>query len=294
MGIKNIKKLLEKYDNVIRTEPVSKLVGSRIAVDTPIYLCKHLYVTLKDHFDTYSDSDILSFKELSSKQSQLIIEEVVDRFIDNFNGYSSTTGAEFIMILEGESIPSDKERYAGIRRQQDHDRIVQRYEQYQRNRDVVGMRKVIVSATNIRVPELTRRLIEQLQDSFDYIIAEGESERTACELRESGMVDHILSTDTDCLAMGHSMITHIHSSTLGYTIVDYQQALEELELSESQFVDLCIMCGCDYNNNIPRVGVMTAYKLIQKHDTIENIGQVKDISHLNHESCRELFCLTPR
>lgn len=42
-------------------------------------------------------------------------------------------------------------------------------------------------------------------------------------------------------------------------------ALEELAMTMEQFVDMCILCGCDYSSGIPGVGPMTALKLIREH-----------------------------
>jgi flap endonuclease-1 len=38
-----------------------------------------------------------------------------------------------------------------------------------------------------------------------------------------------------------------------------------------QFVDLCILLGCDYLDPIPKVGPSTALKLIREHGTLEKI-----------------------
>jgi 5'-3' exonuclease len=67
--------------------------------------------------------------------------------------------------------------------------------------------------------------------------------------------------------------------------------LEALELSCDSFLDLCIMCGCDYNKNIFRVGPEKAYKYIQKYSSIEDISANTplDVSILNHVRGRELF-----
>ena len=292
MGIKNIKKLLEKYPGVIRTESITDLVDSRIAVDTPIYLSKYLYITLRDHFSNYSDEDILSFEELNSEVRREIVDQVINRFMESFEIYSRVTGANFVMILEGPKTPEIKSHYAGARRLRDCDRFRERYRIYRRDCNVEGIRKVIGLIQDISLTELTERLYEVIEKSaYECIKADGESERMACILRENQMVDHVLTTDTDCLAMKQSMIINIDSRALEYTFIDYQQALENLSLTESQFTDLCIMSGCDYNDNIPRIGVMKAYKMIQEHGNIENVGQVKDITILNHEVCRRLFCL---
>lgn len=34
-------------------------------------------------------------------------------------------------------------------------------------------------------------------------------------------------------------------------------------MSHEEFVDLCILCGCDYTESIDGIGPTTAFKLIQ-------------------------------
>lgn len=52
---------------------------------------------------------------------------------------------------------------------------------------------------------------------------------------------------------------------------DYAKVLEELKLTEDQFVDLCILCGCDYAGSIRGVGPKSALNLIRAHGTIEKV-----------------------
>ena len=47
------------------------------------------------------------------------------------------------------------------------------------------------------------------------------------------------------------------------------------------------MCGCDYNENIFRVGPAKAFKLLLKHGNIENVPL--DTTCLNYKFCREQF-----
>ena len=44
-----------------------------------------------------------------------------------------------------------------------------------------------------------------------------------------------------------------------------------MELSYEQFVDLCILCGCDYCSTIKGIGPKTAFKLIKQHKSIETV-----------------------
>ena len=110
-----------------------------------------------------------------------------------------------------------------------------------------------------------------------------------------------MSSDTDML-----------TNSSPYLIYDFDESdhskvyirilktvLEQLELSMPQFVDLCILCGCDYNRDdkgicIKGIGVKKAYSLITKYKRIEDLPEklgniVLDKSILNYEICRNEF-----
>lgn len=48
-------------------------------------------------------------------------------------------------------------------------------------------------------------------------------------------------------------------------------ALQRLGLTQPQFVDLCIMCGCDYASNIRGIGPVRALEAIRKHGSLEKV-----------------------
>jgi hypothetical protein len=58
-------------------------------------------------------------------------------------------------------------------------------------------------------------------------------------------------------------------------------ALQELGLSMPQFIDLCIMCGCDYASNIRGIGAVRALNLIKQHGSVEAAVAVSRL----HGSC---------
>ena len=66
-------------------------------------------------------------------------------------------------------------------------------------------------------------------------------------------------------------MTFANASKSMVQTVNYAKALEGLELTHDQFIDLCILLGCDYCNSIRGVGPKTALKLIREHGTIEKI-----------------------
>ncbi|RRT43775.1 hypothetical protein B296_00026341 [Ensete ventricosum] len=65
---------------------------------------------------------------------------------------------------------------------------------------------------------------------------------------------------------------------------EVSKILEELKLSMDQFIDLCILSGCDYCNSIKGIGGQTALKLIRQHGCMENILQ-----NVNKERCITIF-----
>jgi len=47
------------------------------------------------------------------------------------------------------------------------------------------------------------------------------------------------------------------------THIDYDEILKGFEMNYDEFVDLCILCGCDYTPTIDGIGPITAFKLIK-------------------------------
>lgn len=88
------------------------------------------------------------------------------------------------------------------------------------------------------------------------------------------------SEDMDSLTFGaprvlRNLMTPA-SAKLPVQEYDYAKVLEELGISADQFVDLCILCGCDYAGTIRGVGPKSALNLIRAHGTIEKVLESLD------------------
>ena len=42
-------------------------------------------------------------------------------------------------------------------------------------------------------------------------------------------------------------------------------------LMQDQFIDMSILCGCDYCGTIRGIGAKTAYKLVKEHGSLEKV-----------------------
>ena len=137
---------------------------------------------------------------------------------------------------------------------------------------------------------LTKDLFEILE--VPYYVATNEAEKMCSKLCIDNEVDAVLSEDTDTLAYGTPVfLSKIDITNSTCVRINYKSLLNNLEITREQFLDFCILCGTDYNNNIQGVGSVSSFKLIKTYGSLEVIGENTeyDLSQLNYVRVRELF-----
>ncbi|GFP95035.1 flap endonuclease 1 [Phtheirospermum japonicum] len=99
-----------------------------------------------------------------------------------------------------------------------------------------------------------------------------EAEAQCSALCKSDKVYAVALEDMDTLAFGAPrFVRHLMDSSSRKIPVMEFEVLEELNLTMDQFIDLCILSGCDYCDSIRGIGGLTALKLIRQHGSIERI-----------------------
>jgi 5'-3' exonuclease len=136
--------------------------------------------------------------------------------------------------------------------------------------------------------------LKQLFDIMEipYYTSPSEAEKMCSKLCIDGKVAAALSDDTDVIAYKcPKTICKLNTSSGGCFVVNHETLLVKLKINKHQFLDHCIMCGTDYNKNIPGVGSLTAYKHIVAHESIEGVSDNTklDITILDHLTVRKLF-----
>ena len=118
--------------------------------------------------------------------------------------------------------------------------------------------------------------------------AASEAESQCAELVKKKVVWGMASEDMDSLTFGAPyLLRHLTKSQggkkdqSGVIEVDLAAVLEDMKLTQEevrerihgdcQFVDMCILCGCDYCDTIRGIGQVKAYQFIQKYHTIETV-----------------------
>ncbi|KAH8428975.1 flap endonuclease 1 [Aspergillus melleus] len=108
-----------------------------------------------------------------------------------------------------------------------------------------------------------------------YIDAPTEAEAQCAVLARAGKVYAAASEDMDTLCFeAPILLRHLTFSEQRKEPIQeihLNRALEGLGMDRNQFIDLCILLGCDYLEPIPKVGPNTALKLIREHGSLEKV-----------------------
>ncbi|XP_051253207.1 probable flap endonuclease 1 homolog [Dicentrarchus labrax] len=113
------------------------------------------------------------------------------------------------------------------------------------------------------------------------IQAPGDAEALCARLVREGTVDAVASEDMDTLPFGANILIRQLNAKKDSEVVEYSlpKLLEKLQISHEEFVDLCILLGCDYCDKIAGLGPKRALTLIQNHRTIEEV-----VLHVNRKT----------
>jgi flap endonuclease-1 len=101
-----------------------------------------------------------------------------------------------------------------------------------------------------------------------------EAEAQCAQLCKDGKVHAVATEDMDALTFATPrLIRHLSSGSNEKTQeYNLEKVLSGLGLSnQDEFIDLCILMGCDYCDSIKGIGGKKGLDLIKKHKTIENI-----------------------
>lgn len=132
-----------------------------------------------------------------------------------------------------------------------------------------------------------------------YIEAPCEAEAQCAALVKAGKVFATATEDMDALTFGSSVLlrrlTFSEARKMPIQELHFNKILEGLELNHEEFIDFCILMGCDYTDTIRGIGPKKAIDLIRKHKSIEEILKNIDTEkypppeNWNFTGARDLF-----
>jgi flap endonuclease-1 len=137
------------------------------------------------------------------------------------------------------------------------------------------------------VDKFTRRLVKVTKEHGEecrkllklmgvpYVEAPCEAEAQCCALVKTGKVYAVGTEDMDALTFGGDVLvrhlTFSEAKKMPIKEFTLRKVLEGLEMSHEQFIDLCILLGCDYCDTIKGIGPKRAVDLVKEYKSIDVI-----------------------
>ena len=256
MGIKSLTQTIKKNSpNTITNENLYKLSGKKVAVDASLVIYQQLHKGPSGKLFTNSNGKVTN--------------HITGLFYKIMNYIS--LNIEMIFVFDGK--PPENKQLCINERKEKSKKALEKAETCQNEEEKLKLKKASLRINGEMINDV-KKLLNLL--GVSYIHPEGEAEAYASELCRMGYVDYVLTEDMDTMVYGcPRIIRNCVDKNLKrkdiVSIFTYEKLLSDLEISEDKFIEFCILCGCDYCPSVPKVGNITALKLIKKHIDINDI-----------------------
>ncbi|EIM81467.1 PIN domain-like protein [Stereum hirsutum FP-91666 SS1] len=260
MGIKGLTALLlENAPNSIKEHDIKTLFGRKVAIDASMSIYQFLIaVRQKDGEMLTNDAG-----ETTSHLMGFFYRTI--RIVEN--------GIKPAYVFDGK--PPDLK--AGV--------LAKRFEKREEAKEEGEEAKETGTAEDVdrfsrRTVRVTREHNAECQRllrlmGIPVVVAPSEAEAQCAELARGGKVYAAGSEDMDTLTFSAPTLfrhlTFSEAKKAPITEVTLSKALEGLGMKMPQFIDLCILLGCDYLEPIKGVGPKTALKLIREHGGLKEV-----------------------
>lgn len=272
MGIRGLNNIINRFaPNSITENDIKKYSGKVLAIDCSILLYKYV------HMSKVQNSHIIGFA-------------------NRINFYLKNNITP-VFVFDG--VPPDAKKQVLEKRQNNRKKIQDKIDELSEQLKTSDNKKDIeneIKKLQSQIVYVNRYHIEECKIflkyiGIPYVEACGEAEKMCVYLQKINKVDYVVSDDTDTLTFG---CLNVLKTSIKNTIqeINLNDVLINTELSYEQFVDFCILSGCDYCPFIQSIGPLTAYSLIKKYKNIEKIlelNKYKIDNEFDYIMARKLF-----
>jgi 5'-3' exonuclease len=300
MGIEKFNPFItEKAPGAFTEIPATYFANTVIVIDAHNYIYTNMYTALKYSLKDVNLRDDVGASHDNSVKMKTFLKQIL-RFIVNLTSYSITP----VFVFDGPNIYGkvvrEKRREANRKMQESKNKLEQTLEQIspleRTDEDIEELRRLKGAVNKVEMDEMNLFKDVLKRIGVPVIQADGDGEHICCMMVREGLATAVYSRDTDCMVYGCPLMVKRLYKPSGkryhvFEVTQFAPILQSLRISYKSFVDLCIMAKCDYNINIPGIGMTKAFNLIKKFKSIEEIAEAKDldIECLRHEFCRDQF-----
>ncbi|XP_021282163.1 flap endonuclease 1 isoform X1 [Herrania umbratica] len=262
MGIKGLTKLLaDNAPKAMKEQKFESYFGRKIAIDASMSIYQFLIVVGR------------SGTEMLTNEAGEVTSHLQGMFTRTIRLLEA--GIKPVYVFDGQPPDLKKQELAKrYSKRADATEDLQQAMEAGNKEDIEKFSKRTVKVTK-QHNEDCKRLLRLM--GVPVIEAPSEAEAQCAALCKSRKVYAVASEDMDSLTFGAPrFLRHLMDpSSRKVPVMEFEvsKVLEELNLTMDQFIDLCILSGCDYCDSIRGIGGQTALKLIRQHGSIEHILQ---------------------
>lgn len=283
MGILGLSKLIaDAAPQSIKESELKHYFGRKIAIDASMCLYQFLIAVRSDGAQlTSTDGETTSHLMGTFYRSIRLVEQ----------------GIKPVYVFDGKP-PNLKggELAKRAERRDEAQKLLQAAEEAGNVEDMDKFNRRLVKVTKTHNEE-AKQLLKLM--GIPYIDAPCEAEAQCAAMVKAGKVFAVATEDMDALTFGSNVLlrrlTFSEARKLPVQEFHFDKVLDGLELNKDEFIDLCIMLGCDYTDSIKGVGPKRAIELIKTHRSLEKILENLDTKKFpvpedwNYKQARILF-----
>jgi len=261
MGIKGLTKLISDYaPSAMKESDIKAYFGLKVAVDASMSLYQFL-IAIRHGAEaqqlTNEAGDVTSHLTGMFYRTLRLLE----------------LGIKPVFVFDGKPPDLKKGEVAKRReRKEQAEQDLKEAQEAENQEEINKYQRRLVRVTKEQNDDV-KRLLTLL--GVPIVEAPCEAEAQCAVMCSAGLVFATATEDTDALTFGTTKLlrnlTAPASRKLPVVEFDLPTVLEQLQLDIDQFVDMCILCGCDYTDSIYGVGPARALEFIRKYKNIDNV-----------------------
>lgn len=283
MGVNKLQQLLNTYaKNVIFEKDLKEYKNNIVAVDTSIMLYQFFSAMVGIELKTSTNIQTSHIYGMVNKILMMLKNKTYPIFV--FDGKPPKMKLDKLNARK-----QIKENAKYKLENNEYDNIIDKHK----------LLKQTITITNEQIDDC-KQIIELF--GLPYINAIGEADPQCAYLVRAGIAKFTISEDMDLLAFGSNLLRNFGNTTKTKKIVqmNIDLILKQMNISMTQFIDICILLGTDYNESIKNIGVKRAFHIIKKYSTIENFlehekdkYEIPELFIENYKTIREYFLHPP-
>ncbi|KAF3021493.1 hypothetical protein G7054_g8901 [Neopestalotiopsis clavispora] len=225
-----------------------------------------------------ANQDDISTTEIAGTSAKVVIDENGDMFIEDNEveeeEYSDPEDEELLLQMAEEA-----EEHARFASQLNNKSEKENIESYERELKALRTQQ---KKDRRDADEVTQVMITECQAllrffGIPYITAPMEAEAQCAELVRLGLVDGIVTDDSDIFLFGGTRVYKNMFNSNKFVECYLGSDLEkELSLSREQLIALAQLLGSDYTEGLPGVGPVTAVEILSEFPGIEGLETFRD------------------